>query len=280
MADNKKYYYLRLKENFYDTDEIKILESMPNGYKYSNILLKLYLKSLKNNGALRVNEYIPYNTEMITAVTGHDTDTVKVAMDIFKRLKLIEIMENGTIYILDIQSFIGKTTTESDRIRIYRNEIENKKKLIEKNVTNVQQMNNIITPKIELELDLELKKELDIKKDKESEEPCPPKPKKEVKHKYGEYNHVMLTDKEYQSLITDFKEILIKEYIVKIDLYMEQYGNKKYKNFNLTIRNWIGRDGGKNGSTGQNTKASKGEYTGFKPKKPKLTGNVDYSGLI
>jgi len=38
VADNKKYYYIRLKENFFDSDEIKLLESVPNeGYKFSNI---------------------------------------------------------------------------------------------------------------------------------------------------------------------------------------------------------------------------------------------------
>ena len=47
MADNKKYYYLKLKENFFDSDEMVLLESMPDGYLYSNILLKMYLKSKK-----------------------------------------------------------------------------------------------------------------------------------------------------------------------------------------------------------------------------------------
>ena len=44
MADNRKYYYLKLKEGFFESEEIKILESMKDGYMYSNILLKLYLK--------------------------------------------------------------------------------------------------------------------------------------------------------------------------------------------------------------------------------------------
>ena len=53
MSDNKKYYYLKLKEDFFDSPEIKILESMPNGYKYSNLLLKLHLKALKFDGILK-----------------------------------------------------------------------------------------------------------------------------------------------------------------------------------------------------------------------------------
>ena len=128
MSDNKKYYYLKLKDNFFDSPEIKVLESMPNGYKYSNLLLKLYLKSLKYEGALRLNEYIPYNTEMIAAVVGMDIDTVKVAFEIFKQLKLIEILSDGTIYMLEIQNFIGESSTEADRKRNYRKRIEEERK--------------------------------------------------------------------------------------------------------------------------------------------------------
>ena len=58
MADNRKYYYLKLKENFFDSDSIVLLEDMKDGILYSNILLKLYLKSLKNGGKLQLDEHI------------------------------------------------------------------------------------------------------------------------------------------------------------------------------------------------------------------------------
>ena len=86
MADNKKYYYIRLKENFFDSDEIKLLESIPNdGYKFSNILLKMYLKSLKYDGRLMFNERIPFNAEMLATVTGHSLGDVTRAIDMFKK---------------------------------------------------------------------------------------------------------------------------------------------------------------------------------------------------
>ena len=59
MADNRKYYYLKLKENFFDSDSIVLLEDMKDGILYSNILLKLYLKSLKNGGKLQLDGHIP-----------------------------------------------------------------------------------------------------------------------------------------------------------------------------------------------------------------------------
>ena len=65
MADNRKYYYLKLKENFFDSDSIVLLEDMKDGILYSNILLKLYLKSLKNGGRLQLDEHIPYTAQMM-----------------------------------------------------------------------------------------------------------------------------------------------------------------------------------------------------------------------
>ena len=155
MSDNKKYYYLRLKENFFDSDELKILESMKDGYLYSNILLKLYLRSLKNDGKLVVNDRIPYNAEMLASVTGHQIGTVKQALSIFKDLGLIDVLENGAIYMLDIQNFIGKGSSEADRKREYRQRIETDR-------TNVRQISDKTPPEIEIELEIE--KELEINK--------------------------------------------------------------------------------------------------------------------
>ena len=163
MSDNKKYYYLRLKDNFFDSDELKILESMKDGYLYSNILLKLYLRSLKNDGKLVVNERIPYNAEMLASVTGHQVGTIKQALSMFKELGLIEVLENGAIYMLDIQNFIGKGSTEADRQRIYDRRISEERK--QNKLTQSRNLEEICkksTPEIEIELekDIELEKEI------------------------------------------------------------------------------------------------------------------------
>ena len=69
MSDNKKYYYLKLKEDFFTSETITLLESMKDGVMYSNILLKLYLMSLKNNGKLIFRDNIPYTIEMIATIS-------------------------------------------------------------------------------------------------------------------------------------------------------------------------------------------------------------------
>lgn len=164
MADNKKYYYLKIKENFYETEDMKILQAMDNGYLYSDILMKLYLKSLKTDGKLMFKENIPYSPKMIATITNHNVDTVDKALCMFRELGLIEVLDNGAIYMLDIQSLIGKSSSEADRKREYRNKIKEEKKLLleegdkcpDTSGTNSDERSR------ELEIELEIEKELEI----------------------------------------------------------------------------------------------------------------------
>ena len=124
MADNQKYYYMRLKQDFFETEEMIILESIQDGYLYSNILLKLYLRSLKRDGKLMFNDTIPYSAEVLATVTRHSVGTIEKAMDVFQKLGLVEVMDDGAIYMLQIQNFIGKSSTEAERKRRYRDKIK------------------------------------------------------------------------------------------------------------------------------------------------------------
>lgn len=155
MADNKKYYYLKLKDNFYDSEQMIILQNMQDGYMYSDILMKLYLRSLKSEGKLMFNNMIPYTPQVLAQVVRHQVGTVEKALQIFQQLGLIEILDNGAIYMLDIQNFIGKSSTEADRIRTYRNKINSEN-------TKFVQMYDKCTPEIEkeIEIDIEIEKEL------------------------------------------------------------------------------------------------------------------------
>lgn len=169
MADNKKYYYMRLKENFFDSDEMIILENMDNGdgIIYSNILLKLYLRSLKYEGRLMFNERIPFNPQMLSTIVRHPVGVVEKSLKAFVDLGLVEVMDNGAIYMLDIQNFIGKTTTEADRIKAYRSKINKEKGLVSNDTQKLVQMYDKSTPELELELELEL--EIDIEKEIDKE---------------------------------------------------------------------------------------------------------------
>ncbi len=201
MSDNKRYYYLKLKENFFDSDEMVLLESMPDGYIYSNILLKLYLRSLKHEGKLMFNDRIPFNSTMLATITRHSVGVVEKAVQIFRDLQLIDVLDNGAIYMSDIQSFIGKSSTEADRKREYRKKIEEAKRNLITGGQVSDKCPDKTTP--ELEIEIEIEKDIDIDIDKE-----------EKKGKYSD-EHLRLAKKMQRNLTEDFPKEMNKVDIEK-----------------------------------------------------------------
>lgn len=106
-----KFYWLLLKEDFFDDDAIDWLESQkPNGRDYAYFYLKLCLKSLKTNGILIRNVgnmLIPYDNKKLSEMTKMDFDTVTIAMELLKKIGLIKILDNGEIYLTQLENLIG-----------------------------------------------------------------------------------------------------------------------------------------------------------------------------
>ncbi len=150
MADNKKYYYLKLKEGFFDSDDMKLLQAMKEGYLYSDILLKLYLRSLRQEGRLMYRDMIPYTPDMIAAVTNHQVGTVEKAIKTLEQMGFIEILDNGAIYMTDIQNFIGQSSTEADRIRNYRKTINAEKT----RVSEIEGVTNDMTKDVQMSVQM------------------------------------------------------------------------------------------------------------------------------
>lgn len=106
-----KFYWLQLKEDFFENDAIEWLEEQkPNGRDYAYFYLKLCLKSLKSNGILirKVgNVLIPYDNKKLAELTKMDFDTVTVAMELLKKIGLVTVFESGEIYINQLENLIG-----------------------------------------------------------------------------------------------------------------------------------------------------------------------------
>ena len=226
MADNRKYYYLKLKESYFDDDAIVLLESMPDGILYSNILLKLYLKSLKNGGKLQLDENIPYTAQMIATLTRQQVGTVERALGIFQQLGLVEQLHGGLLYMTDIELMIGQSSTEAERKRAAR--LANK--ALPPPRTNGGHLSDIRTQEIEI------KKEIDIEIEKEREL----KPGRAAPAAYGRYKNVILTDTELSELKAELPDKW-EYYIDRLSGYIASTG-RKYKNHAATIRRWAADD--------------------------------------
>lgn len=123
MGDNKRYYWLKLPEDFYDDDTIQWIEDQENGAAYVNFYLKLLLKSLSDDG--RLIRYVgqrlmPYDVKSLARLTNTDADTVRVALELFVNIGLVERLETGEIYMSQIDEMIGKETESARRKRKYR----------------------------------------------------------------------------------------------------------------------------------------------------------------
>lgn len=234
MADNRKYYYLKLKESYFDDDSIVLLESMQDGILYSYILLKLYLKSLKNGGKLRLEEHIPYTAQMIATITRHQIGTVERALQIYEKLGLVEVLDDGTYYMSNIELFIGQSSTEGERKRRARQDVRGKKYLCGQISENIA---DICPPEIEKEIELE--KELELKTERELETgQTAPTP-------LGRYKNVVLTDTELADLKAELPTKW-QHYIDRLSEYMASTG-KKYHSHLATIRRWAADDGKQSG---------------------------------
>lgn len=117
MAENKKYYWLKLHKDFFKRHEIRIIEDMPNGKDYILFYLKLLVESISHNGNLRFSDTIPYNEQMLATITNTNVDIVKAAMQIFLELNMIEVLDDATIYMLETENLIGSETAAAERKR-------------------------------------------------------------------------------------------------------------------------------------------------------------------
>ena len=121
MAEkDKKYYWLKLKRDFFKRHDIQIIEDMPNGKDYILFYLKLLCESVDHDGNLRFNEEIPYNEEMLSTITRTNIDTIRSAIKVFKQLKMLDILSDGTIYMREVQKMLGSETYWAEQKRIQR----------------------------------------------------------------------------------------------------------------------------------------------------------------
>lgn len=124
MAENKRFYWLKLKRDFFKRHDIQVIENMPNGKDYVLFYLKLLLESIDHEGQLRFSETIPYDENMLSAVTSTNIDIVRTSLKIFSELQMIELWEDRTLYMREVQKMLGSETTWAAKKREYRESVK------------------------------------------------------------------------------------------------------------------------------------------------------------
>lgn len=239
----KRYFWLKLKEDFFGDRAIKALRRLPQGDSLTIVYLKMQLISLKTSGVIRYEHILPDSVAELAMAMDEDENVVRLAVEALIRFGVVERWEDETLFMVAMQQLIGSETSGAARMRKLR---EQKKNAAPQALpashcdTSVQNGDGEI--EIEKEIEIEIEKEKDIGAADAPPAPAPAgeKEKKPVKHKYGEYKNVLLTDEDLEKLRDLFPDDL-QERIERLSEYIASTG-KTYKSHYATIRSWANRD--------------------------------------
>lgn len=224
MADTKRYYWLKLKDDFFNSKRIKKLRKIAGGDTYTIIYLKMQLLAMKTDGVLIFTGLEDNFADELALDLDESPDDVKVTLAFLLSCGLAETSDNVSFFFPFSVENVGSEKAGAERMRRLR---EKKK---------ASQSDTTVTPMLQ-NGDGEIEKEIDTRdRDKSDISPVPAKPQK---HKHGEYKNVLLTDDELQKLRTELPDA--DGMIERLSAYIASTG-KSYKSHFATIRNWARND--------------------------------------
>lgn len=242
----KRYYWLKLKEEFFQDKEVKKLRKIAGGDTYTVIYLKLMLLSLKSDGRLYFDGVEETFHEELALEIDEDAENVRITLMYLEKMGLVQMKDDDEMYLTQMDSLILSESESAQRVRKHRAkmkqiELGNGQQVAEIGMNNEPE-SPIEAPQPVLEepsnddvTNSNTYTEIDTEAEKKAEEEK--KKKKETKHIFGEYSHVRLTDTEYERLCSDYGEDAVKDGIDNVDKYCQMSG-RTYKDYNLVLRSW------------------------------------------
>lgn len=233
VSEKKRFYWIKLKENFFDLETIDWLISQKNGCEYIVLYQKLCLLTANKGGNLQMQVgemLIPYDINKIARDTKFDIDTVIVAMELFKKIGLIYEQENGVLHIPYVNELVGSESTSAQRMRKSR-----AKKALESEKTEQKQLSHCdtnVTQEIEYR-----EKSIDnrvIEQDAEVNACDNSDPVNKLEP--FRYDNVFLSDKQVEALLQVMDIKVFDAYVDKITKY------PNVKNHYETILKWHNED--------------------------------------
>jgi predicted phage replisome organizer len=238
--------WVKITTDMFDNRKIKHLRKLPDGNNIVLIWVMLLTMAGRCNagGMIFLTENIPYTPKMLADELGFEENTVKLAINALEQLNMV-CTDNGFFSIAGWNEYQNIEGMEKIREQTRQRVTAHRQK--QKALAAAAQSN--VTCNVTVTQSNATEEDIDIDKEKEKEyrdmgasapNPSPShKPKKPVKHKYGEYANVLLTDDELEKLKEAFSDW--EERIERLSGYIASTG-KAYKSHYATIRNWARKD--------------------------------------
>ena len=229
MADVK---WIKIAVDIFDNRKIKQIETMPDGESLLIIWFKLLCLAgnVNDGGLIYLTKEIPYTDEMLATQFNKPLANVRLALKTFEAFGMVEII-NNIIYLSSWEKY--QNTDRLAEIREKDRERKRKKRAEKRLVLDSPQSvrgQSVDSPHIDIDKDIDIDKE-DISKDIS---------KKPARHKYGNYNNVLLSDDDLEKLKSEFPKDWERR-IERLSEYIASSG-KSYKNHLATIRSWARKD--------------------------------------
>jgi predicted phage replisome organizer len=237
MAEVK---WIKLSTELFNNRKIRQIECLPEG----NALIVMWVRLLclagntNDSGQIYFTKEIPYTDQMLATQFNMPLTTVQLALKIFSQFEMIEVIDN-MLQISNWEKYqsVDRLSEIREYNRIAKQKSREKKKLLQSNVIDMSKTSQSCH---DTDIDKDKDKEIDIDNNIfVSAETKTPKKEKPVKHKYGEYKNVLLTDDELEKLKTEYSDY--ENRIERLSGYIASTG-KAYKSHYATIRNWAKKD--------------------------------------
>lgn len=243
MADVK---WIKITTDVFDDEKILLIESLPEADSIIVIWFKLLCLAGKqnNSGVFLMGDKIAYTDKMLATIFRRKESTVQLALQTFEQFGMIELIDG----VITIPNW-GKHQS--------LDQLEHKKQYMKNYMRDYREKQKLLTSKDSCKTNSkanvrQVDKEEDIDKNRidkniidESDDSSPaPAKTKPVKHKYGEYKNVLLTDEELDKLKAEYHDW--EDRIERLSSYVASTG-KSYKSHYATIRNWARKDAEKPG---------------------------------
>jgi len=167
-------YYMKFNQDFFDSSEIKLLESLDNGESLVFLYLKLATRAIQFDGYLILNENVSFDIKMIALIFKKEISFIEEAINYYKMFGLI-IENDGILYMEHIARFIGKKDNSKERVAKYRarkkqekecNALQDVTKVTSNALQDVtvtdsnKKCNDILRDRVIVKEDIELNKEM------------------------------------------------------------------------------------------------------------------------
>lgn len=127
MATGKRYYWIKLKDSFMNSDAVDFLMGQPDGANYVVLYQILCLKTINTGGKLErhIGEVIiPYDESKIQRdAKWFSIDTVRVALNLYKALGLVYVDKDGALCLTDHENLVGSETDWAEKRRRQRSDL-------------------------------------------------------------------------------------------------------------------------------------------------------------